>query len=66
MTPCFPVDLPPRVALRFLVALLLSVDPLPLDAQLSRSFLSSSDSRFGSELSSPSERGSSSFIISVM
>lgn len=35
MTSCFPVDMPLHVALRFLVALLLSAGPLPLDAQLS-------------------------------
>lgn len=35
MTSCFPVDMPLRVAPRFLVALLLSAGPLPLDAQLS-------------------------------
>ena len=35
MTSCFPVDILLHVALRFLVALLLSAGPLPLDAQLS-------------------------------
>lgn len=35
MTPCFLADLPLPVALRFLVALLLSTGPLPLATQLS-------------------------------
>jgi hypothetical protein len=35
VTSCFTVDLPLHVALRFLVALLLSAGPLPLDAELS-------------------------------
>lgn len=60
MTPYFLADLPLPVALRFLVALLLSAGPLSLATQLSRGFLSSSNSY------RRLQRGSSSFFISVM